>query len=404
LSLLIALLSACSPDVTVSSRAGQSPEPSQLVHYQIAPQFAAAGDFNEGLAAVQIGNKWGYIDRNGKQVIAPQFDGVSRFSDGLAAVQVGGKQGRMGYIDKHGNLAIDPIFLGPYWSSDFRNGVAIVIRPEDEHFGLIDKHGSYIVKPQFNWITRVYDGSYVAEMWSQPHVGSAIYNSAGKEVMATTLGIVSAPSAGLAEYRKQFPTDPAGMLALNGRIIIEPKYRYIGLYSSEGLAAFCSGTIDDAMADRLKCGYLDVHGNQFVAASFSAAGSFVDGLAAVRIGDTKSGKYGYLGPDGHFHIPPKFTFADEFSEGLARASVEENRLGYIDTAGAFALPDRYVDESAFKDGLASVVSAGPKSKLWALIDRQGRQVVPPISEEQIRPSEGLAAVKVSGKWGYVNVR
>ena len=49
------------------------------------------------LTAVRIGNfrtgKRGFIDKTGHYVINPQFDGASSFSDGLAAVRIGDKWG-----------------------------------------------------------------------------------------------------------------------------------------------------------------------------------------------------------------------------------------------------------------------------------------------------------------------
>lgn len=40
--------------------------------------------FHQGLAAVAIGDLWGFIDKGGKIVIKPQFDAVGDFSEGLA--------------------------------------------------------------------------------------------------------------------------------------------------------------------------------------------------------------------------------------------------------------------------------------------------------------------------------
>jgi hypothetical protein len=63
------------------------------------------GSFNEGLAAVQVGDyetgKRGFVDKRGKFVINPQFDYAFAFSEGLAAVRVGdAKTGKWGYVSR----------------------------------------------------------------------------------------------------------------------------------------------------------------------------------------------------------------------------------------------------------------------------------------------------------------
>jgi KWG Leptospira. len=47
-------------------------------------QFDDVGKFSEGLARVEINNKYGYIDQTGKMIITPQFDYALDFYDGLA--------------------------------------------------------------------------------------------------------------------------------------------------------------------------------------------------------------------------------------------------------------------------------------------------------------------------------
>ncbi|BAY07466.1 S-layer homology domain-containing protein [Calothrix sp. NIES-2098] len=55
--------------------------------FAIPAQFDAADNFVEGLARVQIANKWGYIDKTGKFVIPPQYEEVHPFAEGLALVR-----------------------------------------------------------------------------------------------------------------------------------------------------------------------------------------------------------------------------------------------------------------------------------------------------------------------------
>jgi hypothetical protein len=72
----------------------------------IAPGFAAAGEFSEGRAAVEIDGRWGFINTSGELVIEPKYSGTGEFSEGLARVQVGGDKyrlyGKWGFIDRSG--------------------------------------------------------------------------------------------------------------------------------------------------------------------------------------------------------------------------------------------------------------------------------------------------------------
>jgi hypothetical protein len=72
--------------------------------------------FHEGLAAVSVGDKWGYIDKTGKFVINPQYDSALQFENGIA--EVGLKVPRKpdsimddyqyGYIDRTGKYIWQP--------------------------------------------------------------------------------------------------------------------------------------------------------------------------------------------------------------------------------------------------------------------------------------------------------
>jgi hypothetical protein len=79
-----------------------------------------------GLAAVLWNGKWGYVDRNGKEIIPPRFERAGPFGDGLAAVLVarrsrasykveddddGGEgigHGTWGFIDRKGTFVVRP--------------------------------------------------------------------------------------------------------------------------------------------------------------------------------------------------------------------------------------------------------------------------------------------------------
>lgn len=109
--------------------------------------LACCDDFTEGFAKIITrNNKWGYIDKQGKVVIKPQFDAAEEFSEGLAAVNRGADKtysgGRWGYIDKTGRVVIDFQFEEV---EPFRGGLALV-GDIYKGIGYIDKTGSYIWK------------------------------------------------------------------------------------------------------------------------------------------------------------------------------------------------------------------------------------------------------------------
>ena len=116
----------------------------------IQPKYEVAEDFSEGLAHVAEygwGGAYEFINTRG-EVVFQLLEGVSvlgAFHEGLCLVEVDGK---CGYIDKTGTMAIAPQFDVAY---DFKYGVALVSSDADidEHWGFIDKTGREIVPMKY---------------------------------------------------------------------------------------------------------------------------------------------------------------------------------------------------------------------------------------------------------------
>jgi|LSQX01.1.fsa_nt_gb hypothetical protein len=155
--------------------------------------------FTEGLAPVQIGFSWGYVDGDGRFAISPQYEWAFNFHDGLALVET--KDG-FGYIDKSGRFVIGPLkakqgltslVIGPMtasagsfseglvplttnngkwgyrarWRTDYcdRNGRTVIttdfmqaqafsdelaaVRSVSGKWGYINKRGNVVISPQF---------------------------------------------------------------------------------------------------------------------------------------------------------------------------------------------------------------------------------------------------------------
>jgi len=135
----------------------------------------SASAFSEGLAAVTLTGKTGYINATGEEVIPITFDGGNDFYQGRAVVRVGTEYG---YIDKNGELVI----AASYYSADNFNemGQAIVstydVPSLKETFKVIDKSGSDIITG--------YDAIYESTFGYIGKMGDLYYllNSDGEKV------------------------------------------------------------------------------------------------------------------------------------------------------------------------------------------------------------------------------
>ena len=82
-------------------------------------------------------DKWGYIDKSGKEVIPCQWDMAESFCEGLASVC--DNNGLWGYINKKGELVIPCRWQFATW---FINGKAVVFDDNGRH--TINKKGKNI--------------------------------------------------------------------------------------------------------------------------------------------------------------------------------------------------------------------------------------------------------------------
>jgi len=118
---------------------------------------------------------------------------------------------------------------------------------------------------------------------------------------------------------------------------------------------------------------------------------------------TLYGKIGFINKQGDLVIPATFEAALEFSEGLAAARLCD-RWGYIDKYGKWVIPNLFDDARSFSSGRAVVsrFQSGQTGRREAVVDREGRAIVSNLEETQGTFSEGVLAVKVMGRWGFIN--
>ena len=88
-------------------------------------EFDGAEHFSEGLAAVEVNGRWGFMDTSGKVVIDPQYlpriwGSPMIFCEGLAAVRT---ETGTGFINKSGEMLVPAVYSS---AEDFAYGLARV--------------------------------------------------------------------------------------------------------------------------------------------------------------------------------------------------------------------------------------------------------------------------------------
>lgn len=328
----------------------------------VSPKYDEVTFFSEGLAAVMLDGKWGYIDKTGAEIIPLTYDGADYFSEGLAAIKVGEK---WGYINKDN---------------------AIVISPQYDIASGFDKE-----------LARVCIGSWGADEWYD-------INKEGERILSwnnfdRVFGYVSADRLpnGLIKVRQN---RKYGCVDENKKVAIPIIYRSIYDFS-EGVAP-----VEIGEAPNVRCAFIDETGTEVVTLDSKYIGidSFSEGLARVQTAD---GKYGYVDKSGKEIVSPKYDFARQFIDGLALVCIGEwredpfgrrdlvnGRYGFINHAGEEVIPLKYVYADRQSEGLIGVDDNG---LAWGFIDYNGNEIIPGQYTNIGQFSNGLAAVTIRGK-------
>ena len=260
----------------------------------IKPQFNYARRFFEGLAAVEKGNKWGYIDSTGNLKIPCIFFSAADFSEGLA--KIADSQNVQNYINYQGIRQIKGVF---FQGRDFKSGLA-PIRVVSEWF-YIDATGKPVINKSF------FDAGDFSESVAPVRMDNG------------AMGFI----------------DRQGNVAIPANLISAQRF-------SSGLAAVQK---KDSHGKIYSC-FIRHNGSLAFERFFENAGYFSEGLAPAR--SQTNHLWGYVDTLGNWKITPMFAKAGEFSSGVAE--IEDNAIGlatYIDNKGKLICRKTDVPSAAF---------------------------------------------------------
>jgi WG containing repeat len=194
-----------------------------------------------------------------------------------------------------------------------------------------------------------------------------------------------------------------GFIDRTGKVVIEPQFQGVDDFSEDLAEIYVSGKFSTA--------YIDTTGKIVIQPQFDIGSKFSEGFAWVGFnkdkteykignrtfynsGGSHSFNYdiGFIDRTGKFITEPIFTFAGDFSEGLAFVRTKNNKYGYIDKTGKFAIQPKFDWAENFSEGLALVFVKGK----YGFIGKSGKLVIKPQFTKAESFSEGLACVKIGG--------
>lgn len=129
-------------------------------------------------------------------------------------------------------------------------------------------------------------------------------------------------------------------------------------------------------------------------------------------GDNK--KWGFKDNKGAIVVPAKYSYVDNFADGLAPVNIGgiwlENqdhisggKWGYINKTGKEIVSLKYDDARMFKQGVAMVgVKAEPLYR-YGLINTEGKEIVPTKYDFIYDPEHGVAAYELKEKVGLIDI-
>jgi hypothetical protein len=279
----------------------------------------------------ELGPKWGFIDHSGKFVIKPQYRRALNFSEGLAAADL---SARWGYIDPTGKFIIERQFEDV---SEFHKGLAGV-KVFNGKWELINKDGAAVSAAKFDALGECGQASKPLEPNT---IIYCPYKEGNKWGYLSSNGDVKINAA----YENAEPFSE-GMAAVSKA----GKWTYIDNTGKQ----ICDYKFDKAepFHDRVGEAYfgsdfviIDDNGTMSMSDPLNSTTFFHDGLGLKL----KKGKYGFINKTGKTVIRSKFTYAEDFSEGVAVVGVANARRGYIDTTGHFVVPPVFDEAFSFSD-------------------------------------------------------
>lgn len=284
-----------------------------------------------------------------------------------------------------------------------------------QHYVNIEEQKQF--KVELNSIKEEHEEEDLNELSLVPYISNGKIGFVDEQSMQIVIACI---------YEEAFPfVDGLARIRLNGKFgFIDKKGKQIIPCNYLSAFDFCEGLA--AVYQYEGWGFVDIKGREIIKCQYESVGDFCEGYACVKYKGVKeyNGKweclnnsYGYINQYGHEAFPAKFSNAHSFHDGLALVEIDNGNVYepakkyfFIDRWGDIIIECKYDYVDSFYDGFACV---GLKDSCGNLkigyIGKSGRELIGRLYDYDYesagsihRFSEGLACVKINGKYGYID--
>lgn len=295
----------------------------------IQPNYRSAWAFHEHKARVKpFDEPDQFITASGDVISSGNWIAIDDFAEGLARVQSGNS---FGYIDTSGKMLLPPVYFG---GGSFQQGLAVV--SNEEKTGMINRRGEEIIPMIYDRVK-----CYVTE-------GVVICNKADTSVAYDLHGRELAIISGVKMIESDGQLISVSLDTMmyffdlkQQRLLKESPWRSI-IYLREG-----------RWAGKNKNGFLLLNekGEILRRKTFAQINRFTEGIAVYYTGTD----WGYMDVDGTDLTIDVFGLAWDYKEGFARADFADG-IAFLDRQQriAFYPPPGTTDMRDFSEGLAPV--------------------------------------------------
>jgi hypothetical protein len=339
-------------------------------------RFQEVQNFSDGWAAAKLGNKWGFVDRQGDVVMAFKYRRAGSFKDSLAWVY---SKNKVGYINQDEAFVVAATFDKAF---DFQHGVARVVK--DGKYGLIDKTGSYILRPSRYTEIQSFNQFGVAKVrFGNQRIRYGMINLKGQKITQIDFLQILDFSEGLARVKHR---TNYGFIDARGKLAIPCEYSKVSDFNFGLAAAYKDG----------QCGYIAYNGDITIPFEFSRCQDFEGNRAVVYRGMRNAG---LIDLSGKVILEPGVDRLLRFREG--RGLVRDNKLRFYYITEKSDLYNGYYQKAReFQHGVAVVQI----NERWGIINRKGIEIIPPKYDRIDHFENGYAKVRIEGFTGLINLK